>query len=242
MPAWFYPYLGAFLIGLSKAGFATGLGMLTTPLLATGMAPRLAIGILLPLLIFADFVTLSAFWKKWNLGLIKFPMLGALLGVAVAMAFVTTISERVLRTSIGATALALTGLLIVRNIWYPSRVYRPSWWEGALVGSIAGFSSTISHGAGPIMAIYFMAQKVDKRSYVATNAIFFTLLNLAKLPPYLAADLVTRDTLSQDIRYLPLIPVGAAAGWLANRALPQKAFEYLVYILLILTSIQLLVR
>jgi uncharacterized membrane protein YfcA len=242
VPQDWYPYLGAFLIGLSKAGFATGLGMLTTPLLATGMAPRLAIGILLPLLIFADFVTLSAFWKKWKLDLVKAPAVGALLGVAVAMTLVTQISERVLRVSIGATALVLTGLLIVRNIWYPTRVYRPSAWEGVLVGFAAGFSSTISHGAGPIMAIYFMAQKVDKGTYVATNAIFFTVLNLVKLPPYMAAGLVTTSTLAQDLRFLPLIPVGAAIGWLANRSLPQKAFEYLVYILLVLTSIQLLIR
>jgi uncharacterized membrane protein YfcA len=237
-----YPYLGAFLIGLSKAGFATGLGMLTTPLLATGMAPRLAIGILLPLLLFADFVTLSAFWKKWNLDLIKSPMLGALLGVATAMAFVTSISERLLRTSIGATALALTILLIIRNIWYPTRVYKPTWWEAALVGFAAGFSSTISHGAGPIMAIFFMAQKIEKKSYVATNAIFFTVLNLVKLPPYMAAGLVTQATLTQDLRFLPFIPVGAAVGWLANRALPQKAFEILVYVLLLLTALQLLFR
>lgn len=238
--AWIYPYLGAFLIGLSKAGFATGLGMLTTPLLATAVSPRLAIGIILPLLCFADFVTLSAFWRKWDLSLIRHPMPGALAGVCAAMALVTSISEGFLRTSIGATALTLTLLLIVRNVWYPSRVYRPAWWEGVLVGFAAGFSSTISHGAGPIMAIFFMAQKVDKKAYVATNAIFFTVLNLVKVPPYAVTGLITRDTLALDLRYLAFIPLGALAGWLANRALPQKAFEYLVYGLLIFTSLQLL--
>ena len=240
IPVWFYPYIGAFLIGLSKAGFATGLGMLTTPLLATAVSPRLAIGIILPLLCFADFVTLSAFWKKWDFSLIRFPMLGALAGVGAAMALVTSISERFLRTSIGATALVLTTLLLVRNVWYPSRVYRPTWWEGALVGFAAGFSSTISHGAGPVMAIFFMAQKLEKKAYVATNAIFFTILNLVKVPPYVAAGLISRETLTQDLRYLAFIPLGALAGWLANRALPQKAFEYLVYGLLIFTSFQLL--
>ena len=32
-----FPYLGAFLVGLSKAGLATGLGMLTTPLVASAI-------------------------------------------------------------------------------------------------------------------------------------------------------------------------------------------------------------
>lgn len=240
MPDWLAPYLGAFLIGLAKAGFATGLGMLTTPLVASAVPARLAIGILLPLLICADFVTLSAFWKKWNLSLVAYPALGALIGVAVAMGFVTSVSERFLRISIGATALVLTCLLLVRNFWYPARVYNPSWWEGVGVGFAAGFSSTLSHGAGPIMAIFLMAQKADKRTFVATNAIFFTALNLVKLPPYAAAGLITRETLLQDLRYLPLVPLGAVAGWAANRVLPQKAFDWLVYLMLLVTSIHLL--
>lgn len=242
MPAWMYPYLGAFLIGLSKAGFATGLGMLTTPLVATAVPAREAIGIILPLLCFADLLTLSAFWKKWDMALIRFPLLGSVLGVAVAMTFVSSISDRFLKNSIGATALVLTVLLIIRNIWYPSRVYRPSAWEGVLLGVAAGFSSTISHGAGPIMAIFLMAQKTEKGAFVASNAIFFTLLNLFKVLPYLYSGLITTETLAKDLRYIPFIPAGVLVGWLANRALPQKAFEYLVYVLLIVTSLQLLFR
>lgn len=241
-PPALYPYLGAFLIGLSKAGFATGLGMLTTPLLATAVPARQAIGIILPLLCFADLITLSAFWKKWNLDLIRLPFWGALGGIAVGMAFVSQISERLLRTSIGATALFLTGLLIVRNIWYPQRAWRPPAIAAILTGVAAGFSSTISHGAGPIMAIYLMAQKTDKVSFVASNAIFFTVLNLVKVPPYAFSGLITPSTLWQDLRYLPCIPVGVAVGWLANRLLPQKAFDWLVYALLILTGFQLLLR
>jgi uncharacterized membrane protein YfcA len=241
MPAWIYPYLGAFLIGLSKAGFATGLGMLTTPLLATAVPARQAIGIILPLLCCADLLTLSAFWKKWRLELIRIPFIGALAGVALGMGFVNSISEHLLRTSIGATALILTVLLLVRNIWYPSRAYRPSLWEALLVGGFAGFSSTISHGAGPIMAIYLMAQKTGKTEFVASNAIFFTALNLFKVPPYVISGLITTGTLFQDLRYLPFIPLGVAVGWVANRALPQKAFEWLVYGLLIVTGIQLLI-
>lgn len=237
-----YPYIGAFLIGLSKAGFATGLGMLTTPLLATAVPARQAIGIVLPLLCIADLLTLSAFWKKWKLELIRLPFWGALAGIALGMIFVNQISERMLRTSIGATALILTALLIIRNIWYPQRAWNPPALLAIMVGVAAGFSSTISHGAGPIMAIYLLAQKADKTTFVASNAIFFTVLNLVKVPPYLLSGLITPATLFQDLRYLPCIPAGVAVGWLANRLLPQKAFDWLVYGLLIFTGMQLLLR
>lgn len=242
MASWLYPWLGAFLIGLSKAGFATGLGMLTTPLLATAVPARQAIGIVLPLLCAADLLTLSAFWKKWNLDLIRLPFWGALGGVGLGMAFVSRISEPLLRNSIGATALVLTALLIVRNIWYPQRAWHPPAIAAVLTGVFAGFSSTISHGAGPIMAIYLLAQKADKTTFVASNAIFFTVLNLVKVPPYALDGLITAETLRQDLRYLPCIPAGVAVGWLANRILPQKAFDWLVYALLILTGFQLLLR
>jgi uncharacterized membrane protein YfcA len=242
LPVWFYPYLGAFLIGLSKAGFATGLGMLTTPLLATAVPARQAIGIILPLLCFADLLTLSAFWKKWDLNLIRAPFWGALGGVALGMAFVSRISEHFLRVSIGATALCLTALLIFRNLWYPQRAWKPSLAAAVLTGVIAGFSSTVAHGAGPIMAIYLLAQKADKKAFVASNALFFTALNLFKVPPYVLSGLITPETLRLDLRYLACIPAGVAVGWLANRLLPQKAFDWLVYGLLAVTGAQLVLH
>jgi uncharacterized membrane protein YfcA len=241
-PAWFYPYLGAFLIGLSKAGFATGLGMLTTPLLATAVPARQAIGIILPLLCFADLFTLSAFWKKWDLRLIRAPFFGALAGIAIGMAFVSHISEHLLRVSIGATALALTALLLFRNRWYPEHAWKPSLAAAVLTGVAAGFASTIAHGAGPIMAIYLLAQKADKTAFVASNALFFTALNLFKVPPYVFSGLITGESLKLDLRYLACIPAGVAVGWLANRLLPQKAFDWLVYGLLALTGAQLLLH
>ena len=47
-------------------------------------------------------------------------------------------------------------------------------------------------------------------------------------------------TLEADLRLLPAIPLGVAAGWLLNRLIPQGAFDALVYALLFVTSIQLL--
>jgi uncharacterized membrane protein YfcA len=117
-----YPYLGAFLIGLSKAGFATGLGMLTTPLLATAVPARQAIGIILPLLCFADLLTLSAFWKKWNLELIRVPFYGALGGIALGMGFVNVISERFLRLSSGTSGIPPRPIVLPsgRRFWWGS--------------------------------------------------------------------------------------------------------------------------
>ncbi len=237
-----YPYLGAFLIGVSKAGFATGLGMLTTPLLASAMSAREALGVVLPLLCIADLFTISLYWKKWDFSLVKYPLVGVVVGTAIGMLFVNGISDRGLKVSIGITGLILVALLIIRNIWYPEKVYRPSWWEGVATGIAAGFTSTISHGAGPIIAIFLIAQKPDKILFVASSAIYFTLGNLVKVPPYLWTEIITKETLIKDLYFLPMIPLGVAIGYLANRYIPQKWFGVLVYVLLIAASVDLLVR
>jgi uncharacterized protein len=236
-----FPYLGAFVIGLSKAGFATGLGMLTTPLVASAMPARVAIGLVLPLLCLADAMTIGIYWRKWDTSAVKNPLIGALVGIGLGMLFVTSVSNRTLALAIGIVGLAMSGLLVVRARWYPNAVYKPRVIDGLLVGIAAGFSSAIAHAAGPILALFLLAQKMPKEAFVASNALFFTVNNLLKVPPYLASGLITMETLWLDLRLLPMIPVGVLAGWGINRLLPQRHFDLLVYAFLLLTSLQLIV-
>jgi uncharacterized membrane protein YfcA len=233
--------LGVFLIGLSKAGFATGLGMLSTPLVAQALPARTAIGVILPLLCLGDVFTLAVYWRRWDLRLVAWPLVGTILGIASATAFVTAISEPALRRSIGAVGLVLTLLLVVRNHYHPHSVYRPRPWHGVLVGVAAGVSSTIAHAAGPILALFLLAQRLEKTRFVATTGAFFTVNNLLKVPPYVATGLVDPATLALSLRYAPAIPLGIAAGWWSNRHLPQRHFEAVVVVLMILASVHLLV-
>jgi uncharacterized membrane protein YfcA len=242
MPTEIFPYIGAFIVGFGKAGFASGISLLQTPLIAYAVPARTAIGLVLPLLIFADFLTIGVFWKKWNLHLVHWPIVGCVFGIALGMLFVDAVSDRLLRQSLGVLALFLTALLIVRDIWYPSKTYNPSWWHGVLVGLLAGFSSTVAHAAGPIMALFLIAQKLDKRTFVATSAIFFLITNLLKLPPYVATGLVNAEILRVDLKLLPMIPVGIGVGWLMNRWIPQKYFVQIVYALLIIAGLDLTFR
>ena len=242
MAAELLAFVGVFLIGLSKAGFATGLGMLSTPLVAQALPARVAIGVVLPLLCFADVLTLGVYWRRWDSRLVVWPLAGALLGIGAATLFVTTISELALRQSIGATGLALTVLLVVRNHFHPHAVYRPSPWHGVLVGVAAGFSSTIAHAAGPILALYLLAQRLEKTSFVATTGLFFTVNNLLKVPPYAATGLIDAATLDLSLRYAAAVPVGIAVGWWANRHVPQRHFDAIVAGLMILTSLELLLH
>ncbi len=214
--------------------------MLTTPLLAAAIPAHQAIGVVLPLLILSDLITLALFRKHWRFDLIRWPLLGALVGIGLGMLLVNNFPDQWLKFSIGCVGLFLTAVLIIRNLWYPAHPWRPSAAAGAGVGAIAGFTSSLAHAAGPVMALFLLAQKVDKAVFVATNGLFFTMNNLLKLPPYLASGLINAETLKLDWHYLPMIPLGVVTGWICNRLLPQKHFTRVVYGLLALTSLQLL--
>jgi uncharacterized membrane protein YfcA len=232
--------IGVILIGIAKAGFASGLGMLTTPLLCTAIPAREALGVVLPLLILTDLITVVMYWKKWDVRLLRWPFLGIPLGIGIGMFFIQSISDVSLKRVIGATGLLLTVLLIVRNLWYPKSVYRPKPWEGTGAGTAAGFVSTLAHAAGPVMSLYLLAQKTPKMIFVASNALYFTVMNLTKLGPFAAAGVVNWSTLKISLSYVPYLPVGVLIGWTMNRVIPQKGFNVIIYGLMIVTSIHLL--
>lgn len=242
MPTDIFPYIGAFIVGFGKAGFASGISLLQAPLIAYAVPARTAIGLVMPLLVLADFLAIGAFWKQWNFALIRWPLVGCIPGIALGMLFVNVVSDALLRQALGILALVLTGLLIVRDVWYPSKTYNPSWWQGVAVGAFAGFSSTVAHAAGPIMALFLIAQKLDKKVFVASSAIFFLIMNLLKVPPYVATGLVDAEILKTAAKLAPMVPLGIAVGWLLNRAIPQKYFVYIVYALLIVAGLDLTFR
>ena len=116
------PLLGAFFIGLSKSGFATGLGMLTTPLVATrdvgatGDRHRAAAALRRRRL------TMGLYWKKWDAAAVRAPLVGALVGIGFGMLFVNRVSNKTLGLAIGIVGLTMVLLLMIRARWYPDHV------------------------------------------------------------------------------------------------------------------------
>ena len=69
-----------------------------------------------------------------------------------------------------------------------------------------------------------LSRRLPKETFVATSVYFFTAINLAKLPFYLAIDLFTRDTLVMSAMLLPLVPVGVWLGLRLLRHIPERPF------------------
>ena len=101
----FVLHLGAFIIGLAKAGFGGGLGMVVTPLWVLVIAPREAIGIALPLLIVGDIATLWLYWKGWDWRNVFALFPGAAIGIFIGMQFMGFLPDNEFRLVIGILAL-----------------------------------------------------------------------------------------------------------------------------------------
>jgi uncharacterized membrane protein YfcA len=107
--------------------------------------------------------------------------------------------------------------------------YRPSMLKSTAVGTFAGTSSTLAHAAGPIIALHLLPQRLERGVFVGTSAVYFCLVNTAKLPGYYASGLFRQLSPSLAMRFAPLVLAGALFGFWVNRRIRDGLFTKLVY-------------
>jgi uncharacterized membrane protein YfcA len=81
---------------------------------------------------------------------------------------------------------------------------------------------------------------MPKKKFVGTTAWFFFMVNWLKVPFSAKLDLITVETIKLDLCLFPLIFLGAVAGILALKRIPQKIFDILVLVLAAAAAIKLL--
>ena len=111
---------------------------------------------------------------------------------------------------------------------------------GWVAGILAGFASTIAHAAGPIVSLFVFSKDLGKTMFVGTVAWAFTLINLTKLPFYVAVDLVDFSVLRFDLFLVPLIPVGSYLGKWMHYRVSEQVFNRAIMALTTLAGVQLL--
>lgn len=232
--------LAVLLVGLSKAGFGGGAGMLATPILALVFPPKTALGVMLPLLILADWVSLCYYRRKIIWPHVFHLMPGAILGIAAAGSLLPGVPDLWLRRLLGGICLFFFLLLLARK-WVPPfpLLHRHPWLRGGLFGFAGGLASTLAHAAGPIAAMYLIPLGLTPASYMAIHITSFTFINLAKLPFFLTQDLIQGETLKLSLLLIPAMLAGTALGLWANRHLSAEKFGAVVYALLGITGLYL---
>ena len=89
-----------------------------------------------------------------------------------------------LRVLLGLISLAFVSYQVLQMVGFFSSTPRKlSPRIGGLVGAIAGFTSFISHAEGPPVAVYLLAQEIDKTTYRSSTVLIFTIIYVFKFVP-----------------------------------------------------------
>jgi uncharacterized membrane protein YfcA len=250
---WMLAGVAVLFIGIAKAGFGGGLGMLVTPLCVLAFGPKLAIGILLPLLCLGDVFSLYYYWGKWRAANLRYLLPGVLVGIVLGVQWIGRFAPHQLNLAIGVIAVLFVLFQLARErIVRAEGEFAPNHLVGVPCGVGIGVTSTFAHGAGPVAAMFLMPQRMPKELFVGTNVLVFFWVNLLKLPffcvdralvdlPVFAREpLINRTTLLASLACAPLVPVGVWLGVWLNRKFSEQSFTGIIYAILFLTGAYLI--
>ena len=240
---WFLAAFAVVFVGIAKAGFGGGIGVIATPLMALTIPVADAAAILLPLLIVCDIFAVVHYRSRFDRRSIKLMLPGAVPGIAAGAYFFAYFSsnERALQMGLGVLAVAFVLFQVARSLVLGLlEKRRPHAAEGVLMGAAAGFTSTLAHAGGPPVTIYLLPQKMPRELYVGTTVIFFAAINQIKLIPYFGLGLLRIGHLETIAILAPLSYVGVRLGIYLNRRFSEVWFNRLIYTVLLLTGVQLI--
>jgi len=247
---WLLAVLAGLIVGFSKTGIP-GVGIVVVPILAYAFGGWVSVGIMLPMLIFGD--CFAVFWYRrhaqWSRLIHLMPWV--IVGIAGGAVFLRIAGKAnahkdAIDLIIGVVVITM---LILRQLQerFGDRLSPKSKTGTAATGVSAGFVSTVTNAAGPIVQLYLLAYDMRKEQFMGTIAWYYLIFNAFKVPVYVAVTylnprnpMLTGRSLLLDLLVFPFILVGALIGkWLLPRV-SQKLFERTVLIFAAIIAVKLI--
>ena len=214
------------LTGVSKSGFAGGLGVIATPTLAAFVAAPVAAAVMLPILIVIDIANVVRYRRHWRVALVVPLVPGTVAGLAIGAASVGFVSADAIRLAVGVFALILSALYFLGL----NTAERPASRIGAFAyGAASGFAGFLAHAGGPPIKGYLLRLKLEKSDFLGANSLYFFAMNLAKAPAYLALGQLSAETLTTSLALAPAAPIGVWLGFRLHGRVDQKRFMTIAF-------------
>lgn len=233
--------LSAFLIGVNKTGIP-GIGTLPVVILSILFPADFSTGLQLIMLCLADLMAVAYYRRGANWKLLVKLLPCALAGIALGdriLAYMT--DNTVLSLAIGIILILLAGLHFYRTSCLKSENVPTHWSFTAGTGVVAGITTQIANAAGPVMALYLLAMRLDKKEYMGTAAVYFMILNWIKLPIFCFEGRISWESVKLDLPMIPVLVLGAAAGIWFVKVVPQKKFDTIIQVLVVISAVWLIV-
>lgn len=243
-----------FLTGVSKSGFAGGLGVLAVPLMSLFVPPQTAAAIMMPILYAMDIANIWKYRNSWSRKVILSLLPGALIGLGIGAATFEWLSADMLRIGIGLLALySAAGFLRMR--FFRASFLRSGELEAGgtseapgktslpatvLIGALSGLTSFVAHAGGPPVKGYLLRQNMDKSAFVGTNSVFFFTLNQIKIVSYVMIGQISFDSLVTSATLSPFLLLGVFAGFRLHAVVNQNTFTIMAYAFLTVAGCKLI--
>ena len=230
--------LAALLVGLSKGGLPS-VSMLSVPLMSLLMSPVQAAALLLPIFVVSDVAGVYLYRRDFSAVNLRLLVPAGILGVGLGWLTASLVSDRAITFLIGAM-----GVTFCLNTWlhqHAQRLARPAQTlKGWFWGTLAGFTSFISHAGAPPFQVYMLPQQLPRAEFAGTATILFAVINAAKILPYQALRPYSGDTLWRAAALVPFALLGAVGGAWLTRRIADQWFYRIVQLSLFVVSIKLL--
>lgn len=230
--------LAAWLVGLSKGGLPS-IGTLAVPILSLVMSPVKAAVMLLPIYVISDAAGIWLYRKEFSLINLKILIPAGVFGVVMGWLTASFISDIAIKLLMG-----LIGVSFCLNAWFkknantvPQPAHVP---KGLFWGSLAGFTSFISHAGAPPFQVYVLPQRLPKAQFAGTSTIVFAVINAAKIWPYQQLRPYSSDDLMSAAVLIPAALIGTVMGAYLTRRMPDVWFFRIIQAGLLLVSLKLI--
>ena len=239
IPDWVFLMAAGWLVGMMRAGFGGGVGVVAAPLLALVMPAKMTLGVITPLVFVTDAISARYYWRRWVTSTVMAIVPGCILGVAGGWFLLDVIPEDVFRRLLGGLACVFALLQPIRER-VAATMSSPGRIGGTVIGMMTGLASTVLHSGGVVLMLYLVPQNLPGRRFVATAFLVGVILNVFKLFPYIHLELINSTTLVADLKMLPALGLGALSGILLNQRLSVDWFNRVVLVIVLVVGVRLM--
>lgn len=235
--------IAALAAGIIKTGFGVGAGVFLTPLLSLIMGPKEAVGLMTPMMLITDFITLYIFWKKWDWGQVKILFPGCVLGNVVGAYYLSWASPTAAKVTIGMIAVLFSFFQIYKEKnpnFFRNVTFKP--WHGVLVSFFAGIASSIAHAGGIIITLYLLTVGLSKEVFVATLVCVLLISDISKAALFTNLHILTPNLILIGLAVTPVMLLGGWAGRKLMDRLNDRQYVLYINILILVSGIILLIN
>ena len=227
------------LFGIAKSGLGGSMALISIPLMTISMPLTTALGIILPILIFSDFIATYKYRKEFDLETLKLLIPFAAFGIFIGSLSFSYFSEELLKFIIGLMGFLFAGhyFFFKKNNHAKSE---KNFFKGGICSIVAGFTSFSVHAGGTPTSLYLLPLRMKKEIYVGTRIIFFTFVNLIKLPLYINLSMTNLETFKQSLILFPVALIGILVGYQLLKIIEEKLFYNILYSIIFVTSSKLI--